>query len=94
MERSGFGIGCPDMQLHWSVQPGKRIFTSVAYVIKGIFFVLNMQIWGMEDSHGLPPMYACISAFERGSKNILFLRGKNYQIGWTCDNHIEESLIS
>ena len=53
-----------------------------------------MQIWGMEDSHGLPPMYACISAFERGSKNILFLRGKNYQIGWTCDNDIEESLIS
>ena len=72
MERSGFGIGCPDMQLHWSVQQGKRIFISVAYVIKGIFFVLNMQIGGMEDSHGLPPMYACISAFLREVARIFY----------------------
>ena len=57
MERSGFGIGCPDMQLHWSVQQGKRIFISVTHVIKG-GFCLEFANWGYGDSHGLPPMYA------------------------------------
>ena len=60
--------------------------------LRGVF-VLNLQIGGMGILMGfLQCMHISIS--ERGSKNILFLRGKNYRIGWTCDNHVEESLIA
>ena len=61
--------------------------------LRGFFlsWICKFGVWRI-----LMGFLQCMHAYQhlRGSKNILFLRGKNYQIGWTCDNHIEESLIS